>query len=162
MRCCDFSMAPPGKGEGMRAARVKDLLGSFISEVWNDGDADAAGRFLAPRYTIHHDPGDLWDGRVLDLAGFQERVRISRAPFPDQKFAIERLCADGDAVAMTWLWSATHAGDIPGFPATGKTIRMSGSTLYFVTPRVRLSGHWQITDRIGVLRQLQANKDDRG
>jgi len=142
----------------MRTAKHKDVLESFIREVWNDGDADAAGRYLAPRYTIHHDPGDPWDGRVLDLAGYQERVRLSRAPLPDQKFAIERLCADGDAVAMTWFWSATHAGDIPGFPATGKTVRMSGSTMYFFASRARLSGHWQITDRIGVLRQLQASE----
>lgn len=139
------------------SAKFKSLLEAFIGEVWGHGDVEAAERYLAARYTIHHDPGDPWDGRVLDLAGYQERVRLSRAPFPDQAFAIQRMCADGDAVAMTWLWSATHAGDLPGFPATGRTVRMSGATMYFFTPEGRLSGHWQITDRIGVLRQLQAN-----
>jgi hypothetical protein len=33
----------------MRAAKLKGRLELFISEVWNDGDADAAGRYLAPR-----------------------------------------------------------------------------------------------------------------
>jgi steroid delta-isomerase-like uncharacterized protein len=135
----------------------KAILESFIREVWDDGDAEAAGRYLADAYTIHHDPGDPWEGQVLDLAAYKDRLRLSRAPFPDQAFDIQRLCADGDAVMMTWLWSATHLGDIPGFPATGKTVRMSGATAYLFTPDDRLSGHWQITDRLGVFRQLQAN-----
>lgn len=138
----------------------KAVLEAFVRKVWDEGDTEAAGHYLAPLYTIHHDPGDPWEGRVLDLDRYKERVRLSRVPFPDQRFDIQRMCADGDAVAMTWLWNATHLGDIPGFVATGKTIRMSGSTTYLFTPALKLSGHWQITDRIGVWRQLQANKAD--
>jgi predicted ester cyclase len=54
---------------------------------------------------------------------------------------------------MTWYWSATHTGDIPGFPATGKQIRMSGATVYYVE-NGRFTGHWQVTDRLGVYSQL--------
>jgi predicted ester cyclase len=136
---------------------LKRLIGAFVHEVWDQGDVEAAGCYLASRYTIHHDPGDPWEGRGLDLDGYKERVRLSRAPFPDQKFNIQPLCADGDAVVMTWLWSGTHVGDIPGFAATGRIISMSGATTYFFTPEQTLSGHWQVTDRLGVWRQLQAN-----
>jgi predicted ester cyclase len=118
---------------------------------------DAAERYLAPRYTIHHDPGDPWDGCALDLEGYKDRVRRSRAPFPDQRFDIQGLYADGDAVGMTWLLNATHLSDIPGFAATGKTIRMSGATTYFFAPG-GLSGHWQIMDWLGVFRRLQSNR----
>ena len=48
---------------------------------------------------------------------------MSRAPFPDQRFSIQDLLADGDRVCMTWYWSATHKGDLPGFPATGNRIQ---------------------------------------
>lgn len=136
---------------------LKQRLASFIRRVWDEGDADAADDYLAPAYTIHHDPGDAWDGMVLDPAGFKDRVRQSRAAFPDQRFAIQGLFADGDSVVMTWLWSATHGGDMPGFPATGKTIRMSGATVYGFDAEGRITGHWQITDRLGVYRQLQNN-----
>jgi len=69
----------------------------------------------------------------------------------------EGLFADGGAVVLTWLWSAKHKGDIPGFPATEKSIAMSGATVYFFEGD-RLSGHWQITDRLGVYQQLQRAK----
>ena len=47
--------------------------------------------------------------------------------------------------------SVTH---IPGFPATGNQIRMSGATVYYIDGG-RLTGHWQITDRLGVYMQLR-------
>jgi steroid delta-isomerase-like uncharacterized protein len=136
----------------------KQLLADFIRAVWDEGRADAVDDYLAPRYTIHHDPGDAWDGRTLDRAGYKERLRQSRAPFPDQHFAVQAMYADGDAVVMTWLWSATHRGDIPGYAATGKPIAMSGATAYFFDDEDRLTGHWQITDRLGVFQQLERNK----
>jgi steroid delta-isomerase-like uncharacterized protein len=139
----------------------KQRLVRFIQQVWDEGDADAADAYVADAYTIHHDPGDPWDGRVLDLAGFKDRVSQSRAAFPDQRFDVQGLFADGDSVVMTWLWAATHLGDLAGFPATGKTVRMSGATVYGFDGDERLTGHWQITDRLGVFQQLQQNLSGR-
>ena len=136
----------------------KERLAEFIRRVWDEGDAGAAADYVASSYTIHHDPGDPWEGKALDLAGFQDRVRQSRAAFPDQQFAVQGLFADGDTVVVTWLWHATHAGDLPGFPASGRTVRMSGATAYMFDNRDRLTGHWQITDRLGVYQQLQRNR----
>src|SRR5947209_4669559 len=111
-------------------SRRKAQLTEFLAHVWNTGDAAACDRFIAPSYTLRHDPGDPWDGRTLDLAGYKERLAISRAPFADQCFEVQAMLEDGDTIAVTWLWSATHTCDLPGFPATGQRITMSGATLY--------------------------------
>jgi steroid delta-isomerase-like uncharacterized protein len=133
----------------------KDILTEFAREVWSDGNIEASDKYIAPKYTIHHDPGDPWEGQELDLAGYKERVKKLREAFPDQHFDIQDLFADGNAVVMTWLWLATHKGDLPEFPATGKQIKMSGATVYFFDDDDRLTGHWQIIDRLGVARQLR-------
>ncbi len=138
-----------------RADDRKRILAEFIRDVWSEGNVAAAAKYVAPSYTIHHDPGDPWEGRELDLAGYMDRVRISRSAFPDQRFDIQELFADGEAVVMTWLWAGTHLGDLPGFPATGKIVRMSGATVYYFDGSHRLTGHWQITDRLGVYQQLR-------
>jgi steroid delta-isomerase-like uncharacterized protein len=135
-------------------AANKDLLSRFLTEVWNNGDIEACDRYIAANYTIHHDPGDPWDKRELDLAGYKERVALSRSPFPDQRFTVQELVGEGRKVVVSWLWSATHQGDIPGFPATGRRIQMSGITVYSFEDG-RLTGHWQVTDRLGVLMQLR-------
>jgi steroid delta-isomerase-like uncharacterized protein len=132
----------------------KAILRQFIDDVWNAGNTEVCQKYIAPRYTVHHDPGDPWDKQELDLAGYIKRMEVSRAPFPDQRFAIQDLVAEGDKVVMTWLWQATHTGDIPGFPATDARISMSGATVYYFEDG-RLTGHWQIADRLGVYMQLR-------
>lgn len=131
------------------------LLGEFLDLVWSRGEVSACDRFIAERYTIHHDPGDPWEGKTLTREEFKDRVRLSRAPFPDQRFAIQQQFEADGAIAVTWLWSGTHLGDMAGFPATGRVLTMSGATSYTFDSADRLCGHWQVTDRLGIFRQLQ-------
>jgi predicted ester cyclase len=127
----------------------------LLGPVWSDGDAEAARRVLAPGYTIHRDPGDPWEGQTLDADAYVVRVAALRRGFPDQRFTVLHTAVAGDTVALAWDWVGSHLGDLPGFPATGRAIRMTGSTFYF-TAAGKVTGHWQITDRLGVFQQLQA------
>jgi predicted ester cyclase len=137
--------------------RKKEILTEFIREVWSEGNIDCSDKYLAQLYTIHHDPGDPWDKKELDLEGYKERVRQLRAPFPDQCFEVQELFADGNTVVVSWFWKATHKGDLPGFLASGREIRMSGATVYYFEGE-RITGHWQITDRLGVYQQLRSGR----
>jgi steroid delta-isomerase-like uncharacterized protein len=136
--------------------RHKAILASFLKEVWSDGAVERCGAYLAETYTIHHDPGDPWEGCCLDLDGFKGRLLRSRAPFPDQQFHVQDMIADTGRVIATWRWSATHTGDCMGFAATGKPMTMSGATVYYFDDRGRITGHWQIVDRLGIYRQLHS------
>ncbi|MCJ2178345.1 ester cyclase [Novosphingobium album (ex Hu et al. 2023)] len=133
------------------------LLTDFIERVWNRGESAAVPEYLAPLYTIHHDPGDPWEGRSLDQAGFIERLESSRAPFPDQRFNILHISESGNSVIIAWTWLATHREAAAGFPASGRQIAMSGASIYDFDEADRLTGHWQVADRLGVFQQLQAN-----
>jgi steroid delta-isomerase-like uncharacterized protein len=141
-----------------RSSRRQQLLQDFLREVWSEGQVGASARYLASSYTIHHDPGDPRAGQTLDLAEFERRLSLSRAPLPDQRFDVQALFENRDAVVATWTWSATHQCDLPGFPATGRSLSMSGATVYYFDADDRLTGHRQIADRLGVFQQLQAAK----
>ncbi len=133
------------------------LLRKFLDVVWNRGDASSLDEFLAPAYEIRRDPGDPWEGKTLSIKEFAERLRISRAPFPDQRFEIVDLFDGGDRIFVAWNWRGTHKGDLPGFPATDKIITMSGATVYYLEDS-KLCGHWQVADRLGVMQQLSAGR----
>ncbi|MEX0286855.1 MAG: ester cyclase [Paracoccaceae bacterium] len=131
----------------------KAILTAFLDRIWSQGDATAVPEFIAAQYTIHHDPGDPWDGQTLDPAGFADRLVRSRAAAPDQVFTPVRMLEDGASVAVFWTWAGTHLGDLPGAPATGRRITMSGATLYDFEDGL-LTGHWQIADRLSVWQQI--------
>ena len=70
----------------MSNTRQKEILSAFIKEVWNEGNLAAVDKYIAAKYTIYHDPGEPWDKQELDLQGYKDRLRLSCAPFPDQRF----------------------------------------------------------------------------
>jgi len=147
-----MSASPP---ESQRKIRLRQ----FMRDIWDEGRVELCSVYIAPSYHVRHDPGDPWDGEILDLVGYERRLLASRAAFPDQKFALVGLLEDGGAIAVHWFWQACHSGEIGGFAATGKTIRMSGATVYTFDLLDRLTGHWQIADRLGVFQQLQRNRE---
>jgi len=132
-----------------------EVLKSFIEQVWNNGNIEAIADYIAPTYTIIHDPGDPWEGETLDLEGFKTRVSVSRAPVPDQKFQIQEIYEQNNTVCITWLWSGTQQGEVAGFPPSGKMLKMSGVTVYHFEGG-KITGHWQVADRLSIFQQLQA------
>ncbi len=132
----------------------KTALIAFFDEAWNAGDMTACDRYLGDAYTIHHDPHDPWHGQTLTRDGFKERLRVSRAPFPDQRFTIDALVEEGDRVVAAWHWTGTMLGAVGPFPPTGRPVTMTGITVYYFSGD-RITGHWQEVNRLGVFQQLQ-------
>lgn len=139
----------------MTPAAMKAHISAFFDAVWNRRDLSTLDHYLAPAYTIRSDPGDPWDGRTLTRAEFAKRLTISCAPFPDQQFEIVEMLAEEHRVAVDWRWRGTHLADLPGFPASGRIVSISGITIYDFEAGL-LRGHRQQADRLSVLRQLSA------
>ncbi len=137
----------------MTTKDLKTTLHTFMERVWNSGDFDQLETYVAEQYTITHDPGDPWEGQVLDLATFQERVLYSRNAFPDLRFDIQEMIAEDDKVVTSWVMSGTHQGDLPQLPASVVQFSITGLTIYSFTEG-KVNGHWQAYDRLGFLAQI--------
>ncbi len=133
----------------------KAVMSLFMKHIWNEGREDMVENYVAPQYKIHHDPGDPWHGKTLNLDAFKNRLRVSRAPFPDQCFTTREMIEENNNVAISWLWQGSHLGQLAGIKPTGKMITMSGLTIYYFE-NGKLSGHWQMADRLGVFQQLSS------
>ena len=74
--------------------------------------------------------------------------------FPDARFGVEYLVAEGEKVVGHWTMHATHRGEVLGLPATGRPVTMTGTDI------VRWSDGqavevWHIEDILGMLQQLR-------
>lgn len=107
----------------MSADENKELARRFFQEVWNDADEAAIDRYIAEN-AAGNDP-DFGAGREA----FRAQWRRWQAAFPDLRFAIDDLVAEGNKVVTRWTLTGTHRGEFMGIPATGRAIRVSGMSL---------------------------------
>src|SRR5262249_28089771 len=88
------------EGEAMTPSEAARLVRELYDAVWSGGDLSGVERLVAPRYVIHSDPGDPWEGRALDHAAYPERLLYSRAAFPDLTFTVHDVVAAEGRVAV--------------------------------------------------------------
>jgi steroid delta-isomerase-like uncharacterized protein len=129
----------------------KQLVDTFIQELFTKGDLDAVNRYLDPQF-VNHDlpfPGapDGPEGMRLAAASFREAM-------PDWHSEVEQVIAEGDIVVERFTASGTHNGaPLLGVPATGRTITLAGINIFRVDGD-RIVERWGRLDEAGLLRQL--------
>lgn len=139
----------------MSNTQQKQILERFIEEVWNKGKFSHLDQFITSKYSVTHDPYDPWGGQTIDRDVFKERVLYSRDAFPDLNFEIQDMISEDGKVAVCWIMSGTHQGDLPQIPATGRKFAISGMTFYWFDGD-KLEGHSQNFDQLGFLTQIGA------
>jgi len=122
----------------------------FFEETWNKGNFAVARELVAPNY-VDHDSMSSGAGPE----GVRREVSVYRNAFPDIHFAIEDTIAEGDKVVTRLTATGTHEGDLPGIPATGKRVTISGIVITrYVNGKAAEA--WFKFDFLGLYRQLGA------
>ena len=137
----------------MSSESHKTLVRRYYEEMWNTGDLALIDAWFAPSYA-NIDPATP-GGVVHGPEGMKQLVTAYRAAFPDLRFTIDDMIAEGDQVASRWTARGTHRGDLRGIPPTGLSVTVTGITF------TRLDGGMIVEDRVnwdtlGLLQQLGA------
>jgi len=120
---------------------------SQLFETFNQGELSVVDALVAPEYVgAQGDRGP---------AGFKNVVVGLRAAFPDIRYSVDELVAEGDRVAVRWHWTGTHQGKFRAFPATGKAVTNNGLGI-FVLRDGKIVAATLETDRLGFLEQIGA------
>jgi predicted ester cyclase len=96
------------------------------------------------------------NGVLAGVAGPVARIRDRLAGFPDLTTSIEDMFVSGDKLAVTLMWSGTHAGPYGGVPATGKRVEVRDSAIWHfrggkVTEIFTLQDQFALLKQIGYL-----------
>jgi predicted ester cyclase len=124
-----------------------------LFETFSSGDLATLELLVAPEYV-----GPQGD---KGPAGFRAVVVGLRTAFPDIRYFVDEMVAEGDSVAVRWHWTGTHRGPFRAYPPTGKPVSNSGSGIFrFQDDRVVSAG--LETDRLGFLQQIGAVAENFG
>jgi steroid delta-isomerase-like uncharacterized protein len=122
----------------------------LFEEVWNKGHVAVADELFAPTYH-HHDSSMPDVGRGPESE--KKRATLYRNAFPDIRFTIEDLLAEGETVVARWSCRGTHKGELNGIAPTGKQFHITGLSIARFTNGKMFEGYvnW---DALSLLRQL--------
>jgi steroid delta-isomerase-like uncharacterized protein len=121
-----------------------------LGEVLNAGNLDAVDDILAPDY-VRHDPSPL-----LKEAGpeeYKEAFARLRRAFPDARWTLEDMLADGDKVIGRWRFRGTHEGPFFNIPPSGKQVTHPIIAIYRIADG-RIAEDWHIFHALGLWQRL--------
>ena len=131
----------------MSAEENKAVVLRYVEEVWNRHDLGAIDGLVSPDYFNHA----ASEGHRRD--GAEASVGWMLSVFPDHRFDVEDVAADGETVALRGTMVATHEGELMGIAPTGKRVSAQQSHWFRVVDG-KLAEHWAVRDDLSMLRQL--------
>ena len=129
----------------------KALVQRLFLEDLSDSTLDVAAALFHPDFFDHTNPPGMQHG----LAGHKAIVDLFFASFPDMRWEIHDLIAEGDRVAARTTMRATHRGEFFGIPATGAAVEVTGTHVLRIADG-KVIEHWGNNDDLGLMRQLGA------
>ncbi len=100
----------------------KALYRRLIEEGWNKHNLALLDELYADCVYDNPATGEI-KGEAL-----KQFLASMLAAFPDIRFTIEDLVAEGDKVVTRWSGTSTHQGEFMGLAPTGKQVTVSGMT----------------------------------
>lgn len=127
----------------------KAVYRRMVEEVVNQGHMDVVDELFHDTYVDHSAPPGMPGG----LEGVKAIFSMFRTAFPDVKFTIEDMVAEGDIVATLVHGDGTNTGPFMGMEPTNLPARWR-SVGFFRVIDGRIAEHWGIPDMLGLLIQL--------
>ena len=137
------------KTQESETERNKAVIRRFVEEVQNNKNWAAFDELNAPDFVNLSSP----PGIPNDREGGKVYLGAFLGAFPDSRFTIEDMIAEGDRVVTKKTFTGTHTAEFVGIPPTGRRV-----TLQFVDiMRVRdgrIVEHWLSMDQLSFMQQL--------
>lgn len=137
------------KSDEPELTQNRAVIQRLFDEVLNAGKLDLLDELLGMDFVDRNPAPGLTQGR----AGVRSKIEALRAAFPDLRFLLDALVAEGTLVAARSTWTGTHRGAFSGIPATGREVRVRAMDFYRLEEE-HIVEHWDNVDELGLLRQL--------
>jgi steroid delta-isomerase-like uncharacterized protein len=132
----------------MDTERNKAVVRRYLTEGPKD---EALALASLTEDAVYYDPGAP---PSVGHEGQKRRTAALLTAFPDPRFELDDLVAEGDSVAVRWTFHGTHQGPFGPIPATGKRVSMTGITIYRLRDG-KIAEARSNFDQMGLMQQLQ-------
>ena len=97
------------------SASNKEVVQAFIEDVINQGRLERANDLVKEDF-VELDP---LPGQEQGREGLKAVIHALRSAFPDMRWVVREMVAEGEKVVTRFVFTGTHRGTFLGIPATG-------------------------------------------
>ena len=129
----------------------KAVVRKLYEASFNTGNFELAKDLISEEFI--GPSGQKGSTQLIDL------IKALRTGFPDIKWTVDELVAEGDKVVIRSSWKGTHTGHFRNYDITRKAITNSAMAIYqFKDGKIIRS--WLETDRLGFLIAIDVIPDN--
>jgi steroid delta-isomerase-like uncharacterized protein len=125
----------------------KDVVRRFNTAI-NEGDAEGMRKVLDQEF-VHYD----FQATTHGPDEFIDQFMDFRRSFPDLEVEIVELIGEGEKVVNRVRFTGTHKGEFNNFPATGKSIDITGLAMFHLRDG-KIYEHWTEMNGVGLAQQI--------
>ncbi len=142
-------------GEG-DAEASEEVVRNFFVNLINTGNFDLIPDYFTEDWLLHN-RADVHDVSYEGLDGVAEWGNSFFAMIPDFSIDMDEsktwFVTEGDFVTARWTGVGTHTGDVPGIPASGNDVIITGAGIYRIEDG-KIAETWFVVDTLGMMAQL--------
>jgi len=129
----------------------KAVVRRFFEELLSTDNVALADEILSPGLHFYFagspDP--------MDLESYKGFLAARRAAFPDCRFVVEEVIAEGDKVSARFTMRGTHNGELRGIAPSGREVTMTGIDMIRLAEGKMVEDRVEV-DQLGMMQQLGA------
>jgi steroid delta-isomerase-like uncharacterized protein len=132
----------------MSTEENKALVRRVYEEGFNQRNLAVLDELGVPDFVYHNA-----SMTIQGLEAYKQFLSMEITAFPDARFTVEDMIAEGDTVVSRHTFHGTHQAELQGIPPTGKHVTVMGIAITHVAngKAVEL---WINADELGLLQQL--------
>lgn len=134
----------------------KHVVVRFVEELWNERNLEVAERIFDEDCHTHQlQSGSPVVAAPRGPAAIKAHVAGWLSAFPDLRFTVEQMLADGDRVISQLAMDGTQTGQWLGIPPTRKRVNIRMITIHRIREG-KIIEDWVLVESLGLLQQLGA------
>ena len=134
----------------LREEQALDMVERYYDALNTRDDALFEG-VLSEHWFVH---GASPCRPTLDVDGYLDKIEAYREEIPDLQFSIDSLHFSDDVVTVIGTMRGTHTGEMPGDPATGRTVEFSAIAVHRIADGAIVES-WQTPDGLTFREELK-------
>jgi predicted ester cyclase len=128
----------------------KAVVRRYFEEIWSKGNFGVADEIVGAPGVTAAEPPRMSPERIKQV------VSMMRQAFPDIKYTVQEIVAEGDKMMVYWTAQGTHQGEFRGIAPTGKQINHRGFDIYRMEGGRIVERPGGFNDDLGLFTQLGA------